>query len=115
MPFLINLALFVVTAAALTGSLTLPFMNLHMANSSLAVIKIEVNKVIIDNRNSLESIDTEIQNILSSHKGFEIISVSTTEANDFKVIELEFKYKVLFQEMNKSIENQKLRFIVNNV
>lgn len=115
MPFLVNLCLFVVITAALTGTLTLPFMNLHMANASLAVIKTEVNEVIADNRNSLEGIETKIQSGLTSHKGFELVSVNSTEENDFKVIELEFKYKVLFQDINNKVENQKLRFIVNNV
>lgn len=115
MPFLINLGIFVVVTAALTSTLSVPFLNLHMANSSLAVIKTEVNEIISDNRNSLEDIEVKIRDSLSSHKGFKEINITSNIANDFRVIELEFKYNSLFQGLNDKLGKQKMRFIVNDV
>jgi hypothetical protein len=115
MSFLVNLCFAMVVLFALTSSLTLPFINLHVANSDLALIKTNVNDVIDQNRNTLDNIENQITDVLSNYNSFELVSINTSEANDFKVIELEFKYKNLFQDMNKNIEKQKLRFIVNNV
>lgn len=115
MSFLVNLCFAMVVLFALTGSLTLPFINLHIANSDLALIKTNVNDVLDQNRNSLDNIENQIIEALANYNSFELVSITTSEANDFKVIELEFKYKNLFQNMNESIEKQKLRFIVNNV
>lgn len=115
MSFLVNICIFIIVAAVLTGSLVFPFMNLHLANGSLALVKTELNEIIAENRNNLNGIEEKITAKLSDHKAFELIAVEASDHLDFKIIEVEFNYKSLLQDMNEKVKGQKLRFIVNNV
>jgi hypothetical protein len=115
MVFWINLCFFVLVSAALSGWLILPSLSLHMANSSLAVIKMDVNKFINLHRNNLEDIDVKIKSYLANQSAYELIDIESSDHEDFKVIELEFRYKALLQDFNNKVKNQKLRFVLNNV
>jgi hypothetical protein len=115
MAFIPNLFFIVFITLFLAVNMLMPFLNLHIANSSLAHIKTEVNQIINENRNNPSQIKSNLQQTLSELDTFELVSVQDSDANDFKVIELEFKYKLLFNGFNKKVKNQKMRFIVSNV
>lgn len=115
MAFIPNYFFIIVITLFLTVNLLMPFLNLHIANSSLASFKTEVNQVINEYRNNPSMIKAALKEGLSKNDSFEIVSVQDSDVNDFKVIELEFKYKLLFNGFNKKIDRQKMRFIVSNV
>lgn len=115
MVFWINLCFFVLVSAGLGGWLILPSLSLHMANASLAVIKKDVNTIINLNRNDLKDIEVKIKRTLANNKAYELIDAKASNNHDFKVIELEFRYKALLQDFNNKVKNQKLRFVLNNV
>ena len=111
----VNLGFFIIAAFTLIVNLLFPFFNLHLANSTLACLKYDVNQIITEQRNTPDQIETKLENRFKSAKFFDLLGVETKDINDFKVIELEFKYKLLFNGMNDSVKKQKMRFIVNDV
>jgi hypothetical protein len=115
MVFWVNLCFFVLVSAGLSGWLILPSLSLHMANACLAVIKKDVNKIINLNRNNLEDIDIKIKTSLANNSVYDLVNILASDNHDFKVIELEFRYKALFQDFNTRVKNQKLRFVLNDV
>ena len=115
MPFLVNVVFFILASFTLTAGLVFPILNLHFANSSISAIKQEVGKVIDENRNQPGQIQSLLEAKLAKNKVFELVSIKTEDLNDFKVLELELKHKILLLDFNKRVKNGKMRFIVSDV
>ena len=115
MHFSVAMAFFVILVSAGISYFLFPFMNLHMANANVAMVRTKVNEIINENRNTPYELVSDIKENISKNEAFDLVSVTSAQANDFRLIEVEFHYKTLFQGLNKKLGNQKMRFIVNDV
>lgn len=112
-PFVFKFAVFVLVSLMLLVFFLLPSMNLNLANSSLMELKMQVSKVIDQNRNNPNLIKEEILSL--DENLFNIVAVEEDFNGDFRLINVSFKYKNLIGENEVEKEIQEIGFIVNDV
>ncbi len=112
-PFVFKFAVFVLVSSMLAMYFLIPSMNLNLANSSLLELKMQVSKVIDQNRNNPDLIKDTILSL--DEKLFDIVDVREDFNGDFRLINVSFKYKNLIGDNKVEKEIQEIGFIVNNV
>ena len=114
MSWIVNLAIFAIISTMCWSGFILPMFNPQIASTQYAVLRSRVNMIIEQNRNNPNLIKNQILALRNDGFANIVMAVDEKQENDFRVIDLHYRYSGLFQRED-NIGEQVMSFLVNDV